>query len=299
MAETQHLVDYLVSAATAIDDEGAVVLYTDGGNLLSKHLVSGIYTDEEIIADEARKDSPASYLRGPSTALIFYISPASELRVLRYNKDDGEWVDLETAPSEQLHREGNLAACLYPDGDKEGMCVFFQAPSGELVCLDGAWARTILPAQPLIGTPLFASLMNDTVHVFYVSKEDRCVHLMRKEGEGWVDVVAAKCAVDKTLKSIMIGVNEEGELEVYALTLERELLRISSGDGGAVSAFGKVEAGGKYVANAATECAWTPCWVQPCWVPPCGRQTMMPYGQRVVVQQVTTYRVQQLRYGIC
>ncbi|KAF7792465.1 hypothetical protein EIP86_003504 [Pleurotus ostreatoroseus] len=263
MAETQHLVDYLVSAATGADKEGTLVLYTDSGNLISKHLVSGTWTDEETLAEEARKDSPACYLLGPTTTLILYISSTSELRGLQYNKEEEEWTEFESIPAEQLHSEGNLAACLYPDNDKEGLFAFFQVPSGELVCLDQTWSRFTLPAQPLIGTPLFADFINNAVHVFYVSKEDHCVHFLRKGNDGWVDAVATKCTINKTMKRIMIGLDEKEGLEVYALTPERELLRINSTEGGTVTIFGTVGAGGKYVASRATENAWVPYWPRP------------------------------------
>ena len=164
MAQFQDLTRVLLSAggAMTLTGQGTNFLYTNDGNLTLKRYTGEKWADQETLAEGVRQGSPASYLLSPSTNLILYIDDSSTLRGLKYDDDDEEWVEDDTVPQQQLHEEGKLAACFLPNS-KEKSYVFFQDPSKNLVCLDSTWALSILPASPLLGTPIYATIIDDKV----------------------------------------------------------------------------------------------------------------------------------------
>ncbi|KAJ3550243.1 hypothetical protein NM688_g5099 [Phlebia brevispora] len=251
----KQLTRVFLSAGFAADpDNGGIqFLYTDDGNLIRKRLVDETWADEETIADDVRKGSPAPYLRGETVNLIFYITSSSELYTLQFDPDEEVWVDHEDAPSEEVHSEGNVTACLHAEGDKEVFYIFFQDPSQNIVCLDNTWTRSVLPAKALAGTALSATVMEDVVHVFYVSESDRSLHYIRKTDDGWVDDVAAKRVPDEPLRCFTVGQNEEKAFEIYAMTTQKAIVRITGGGEGDVQKLGKVDEEGKYVASTDAE----------------------------------------------
>ena len=170
-----------------------------------------------------------------------------------YDSDEEEWLEDDAIPAAQLHDEGRLAACFAPD-DETKAYVFYQNPSQDLVFLDSEWSQSVLPAKPLVGGGLFAVVLDEYLHVFYVASEDHLMHYLVRESDGaWVDNVLAKHKIEGTLTRFMVNVGEKG-LEAYALADSKAILQIRGGDEGSVEELGKVDEQGVFVPGTSAEC---------------------------------------------
>lgn len=262
MAQFQELTRILTAAggARSTTDNETVFLYTSNGTLVSKVFADDKWGDQDILASGVRANSPACYLRGISASLIFYIDSASTLHGLRYDNDEEEWLDDDTIPAVQLHDEGRLAACFVSD-DETKTYTFYQNPSQELICLDSEWAPSVLPANPLVGTHLYALVIDERVHVFYVGSDDHFMHYLVEESNGvWVDEVLAKCKLDSTLTRFMVN-RGETDLEAYAITDRKVIVQVRGGDEGSVEELGTVDEEGTFVPGTSAECCrWILNW---------------------------------------
>lgn len=244
------------------DKGGTYFLYTDNGSLTSKLWAGDKWDDQDILAKGVRPGSPASYLLSPSTALILYITNSSALAALRYDDEEEEWVEDEDAPSKQLHSESKLAACFLPDSEDK-IYTFFQEPSKSLVCLDSEWNTSILPANPLVGSPISATVIDDKVHVFYISDKDHYMHyLVEETGGSWIDNIMAKCVLDETFTRFMVAKNNESKvIEAYMLSVGRVMMQIVGEGDGELRELGKVDKDDKFVPGTSAECCmfiWVP-----------------------------------------
>ncbi|KAF7790148.1 hypothetical protein EIP86_001100 [Pleurotus ostreatoroseus] len=229
MAQFQELTRILLAASCAPDPtgNGTYFVYTSNGYLVYKHLIGETFGDQDIIS----KDVP------------------------QFDAEDEEWSVAGTDSAQQLHVESKIAGCFLPEsGDR--FYIFFQDPEKRLICLDSDWKPTVLPADPLAGTPLCAASINGRVQVFYVGDKDHFLHYLAVSGEGvWVDNIVAKCVFDESLRSLTVAIDGEGNLEIYILTVGNVLLHVGGGVEGVTSELGKVNQEGKFVANKDVEAA--------------------------------------------
>ncbi|ETW77756.1 hypothetical protein HETIRDRAFT_453889 [Heterobasidion irregulare TC 32-1] len=235
MAQFQDLTRRLLAAGGAMDPEGKsmFLLYTDRSSLVSKHWTGETFGDQDVVATSIRANSTASYLFSPNSRRIICISAASAIRSLTFNEDEEEWVD-DAIPRHDVHPEGKLATAF---GADHRAYVFFQNPAGQLVQLDDRWNPTILPADPVVGSPL-ATTVGEKIHLFYLSTKDNCIHYVVQGDEGsWSDKVVSKAALEGKVKRFSVGKNEEtGVFEVYVLTEKNGLLQIVGDEDGKANA---------------------------------------------------------------
>ncbi|KAJ3559583.1 hypothetical protein NM688_g258 [Phlebia brevispora] len=231
-------------------------------NLESRLLSGDKWGDQEVLAKNVRKDSPVACLLGLSTKLAVFINAAGSLGVLTYDDEEEEWYGQEIPP-QQVHQVGKLAGEFLP-GSSDNFYVFFQDASKRLVRLDNEWTPAILPAEPLAGTPLHATVIDGKMHVFYVSDKDHYLHyLSEEEEEDWVDNIMAKCVLDETLISLVASRSGDGEgvLEAYIYTVGRTILQVRGRGEGETREIGKVNREGAFVPGVEIEHArflWAP-----------------------------------------
>jgi len=261
-----------MAAGGAVDPEGkgTFLLYVDPerSRLTSKLWTGGKkFGPQELITSSVRPKSSASYLLTPTTQLIVCVSSANELRAL--SNDDEEWEDDDDISRHKVHPDGKVAAAL---GADQHVRVLFQDPSKRLILLDRvdeSWKPTVLPANPIEGSPFGTSTAEDKLHIFYISADDHYMHQVVQEADGsWKDRVFASCSFEEeklTPKRFMVTRNPESNtFEVYVLTVRNALLKITQ-DGetsnGELKVLGNVDDKGEFVAGTSAQFAgyiWMP-----------------------------------------
>ncbi|KAJ3559578.1 hypothetical protein NM688_g257 [Phlebia brevispora] len=263
MTQLQDLSRVLSSAGGAVDPEekGTYFLSTSNGMLTSRFLVGGSVRDQELLAKDVRKDSSAVYLLSTVLSLIIYITSSSALCVIEYDQEEEDWFGCDDIPSQRLHAEGKAAACFVP-GSERNFYVFLQDPSRRIICYDNEWTRRVLPADARAGTPLFATVINDRVHVFYVGSKDYYLHYLVEDIDGvWVDNVMVRSAFHETLTRLTVARNGDGFLEAYILTIENVVLQTIGDARGETRELGQVDKSGYFRARMdAKRCpfVWAP-----------------------------------------
>ncbi|THH20744.1 hypothetical protein EW146_g691 [Bondarzewia mesenterica] len=270
MAQFQDLTRRLLAAGGAMHPEGKsmYLLYADRSSLISKHWTGNAFGDQDIVATSVRTNSTASYVLAPNSRRIICISSSSALRALTYNDEDEEWVD-DTIPHHDVHPEGKIATSF---GADNRAYVFFQDPAGRLIQLDDAWNPTVLPVEPVAGSPITTAFVENKIHTFYISAKDNCIHYVIQEGgNSWSDKLMSKCSFEEEkVKRFSVGKNEEsGALEAYVLTEKSALLQVVGNQDGTADAgeektvLGKVDQTGTFVAGTSAECCrrvWRPVY---------------------------------------
>lgn len=262
MAQFQDLSRVLLAAgcATHPEGDGTYFLYTNNTNLTSKILADNNWGDQEILVKNVRSGSPAACLLSSSTKLIIYVTSTSSLAAIRYDEDDEEWYEDDGVPAEQLNGAGKLAGVFRP-GTKEEFYIFFQDQRNKLICIDHEWSSVTLPANPLEGTPLCATVIDNKIYLFYVSDGDHCLHYLLEEDDDWIDSIMVKCVFDETLRSFTVAKNGDGMLEAYILTVGNVVLQVVGKGKGEVRELGRVDQDGKFIAGKDIEFAtfvWAP-----------------------------------------
>jgi len=263
MSQYEDLCCMLSAAGFAPEPDGnnTFLLYIDPeqSSLISKLWSGGKnFGRQDFIADSVRLNSSASYLFTSTSPIIICISSTDELRILK-NEDD-EWADEESDISGQkVHPNGKVAAAI---GADERVRVFFQDPSKRLIALDqvdGSWTPTVLPADPVVGSPIATTLSDERI-VFYVSAKDNCVHYVVKDSDGsWKDKVFARCSLEKLEPKYLMVTREpeSSSFQVYVLTKENALLNISQDEAtpeGKLTTYGKLKEEGGFEAEGSAEC---------------------------------------------
>jgi hypothetical protein len=258
--ELQGKAQELRGKANESEAKGTYLLYVDQESFkLTTKLWNGEkkFGRQSFVADGVRPTSTAPYILTPTTQLILCISTDNELRALSYSDDDDEWVDedmsIKTHPESKV--EGTIDA-------NEHVRVVFQDPSNRLVLLDRAdesWTPTILPADPMVGSPIGITIIHK-MFIFYISGKDNCMHYVAPEGDGgWKDKVFASCKFEGVLKPkrLMITLNMDNHtFEVYVLTEKNALLKITSdGENDGLKVLGKVDDKGDFVPGDSAEYA--------------------------------------------
>ncbi|KAF8517817.1 hypothetical protein JB92DRAFT_2904692 [Gautieria morchelliformis] len=267
MAQFQDLTRVLLSAGGAPHPEGkgSYLLYTDQSSLTSKHWTGNTFGDQELVAKSVRANSPAAYLLAPTTRLIICISSSSTLRALRYDDDDEEWVDDKTILHIDVHPEGKLSASL---DRNEDVRVVYQDPMGNLVFLNN-WTPTVLPADPIAGSPLSTVVDGDKLHVFYISAKDNCIHYVTRAPEGsWSGNVMVNCPVEEKIKRFIVApIGDTINFDAYLLTADDMLLQVTPEGDGVKRELGKIDSKGIFVPGTSAQCCPF-VWVTfVCWQP--------------------------------
>jgi len=141
--------------------------------------------------------------------------------------------------------------------------VFFQDQSKRLIYLNETWTPTVLPVDPIVGTPISTSIVDNIMHVFYISAKDNCMHYVAQErGGSWSDKIMTSCTFEEKLKRFMVAPNQEtGNFEAYVLTEDNALLQLTPEGEGVKRELGKVDKTGKFLAGTSAECCryvWSP-----------------------------------------
>jgi hypothetical protein len=232
MSQVQLLARCLEAAGYTFPNEGdgLHLLFVDPEQsaLIAKFWLEDNFTDQELIASSVRPNSSASYLITSTDKLSIYITPSSTLRVVRYDEDEEDWTEDDSIKQFAVHPDGKVTGAV---GGDQSTHVFFQDPSKHLVHLDGTWTATVLPADPVAGTPLATVVVDDQVHVFYISAVDKRMHCISPGPKTrWNDKACGSYAFETIPKQIFL-MQQEGGMDVYALTEKKEIQRITSTKG--------------------------------------------------------------------
>jgi ankyrin repeat protein len=260
--ELQNLTRCLLAAGYAKSQEGKeqYILYVDPeGSFLQLQQWSGnSVTNQELIVDSVRPKSTAACLITPIDKLIISISPSSSLDAYTYDEEEHEWVQFDESDI------GGLSRCVvHPDGklassvDAKGIVhVVFQDQSGRLVYFYNG-SNTILPVNPLAGSPLSMSTIRNRMHIFYISAKDNAIHDVTRANHSWQDTIVVQHTFYTKPKSFMVTENESKETEVYVMTDDNTLLK--SNAEGRLTKLGTVKMG-KFVFGRSVDLCTKDAW---------------------------------------
>jgi len=239
MTQLDDLAFCLLAAGGVPDPEtgGMNLLYVDPetSSLVSKPWTSGGEEKlgrAETIAHSVRPNSTAAYIVGLSTRLIAYISSNSELRVCEFDDESDEWVEDEAIQQYIVHPQGHVAAVLV---STDQIPIIFQDPSKRfnfLTKVDGSWTSTIIPVEPIAGSPIGTLNTGNQFLIFYVSAKDNCLHYAAEEdGATWKDVAVANCVFSDEAKPKRLTVlpSEKG-FQVFVMSEEYTVWGFVNGD---------------------------------------------------------------------
>jgi hypothetical protein len=253
MSQLQDIVRILLAAGAYVDPQSGRGLYllnvgSENGNLISQLWTGDRFDEKELITDSARLDSTAAYLFSPTDKAVLYISSSSTLSVARYSEDEEEWASDDSIPQFQVHTDGKVTADVTSDGIGH---VFFQNQSRQLVHLDEAWTPTVLPADPVNGTPLLATFSQGQMNLYYVAASDNHIHcVFQQQGSGWTDNSLPYTCEMKLRQFVMIT-DEDGALVAIVLTEQNQVLWFKA-DGSRV-VLGSVDDTGRFVPSSSEE----------------------------------------------
>lgn len=228
MSPLQDLTRDLLTAGSTSDAESNVdyLLFVDPEEsfLQCQHWSSDSLVQEELVTSSVRPNSTAAYLITPTGRFIICITPSSKLSAYTFDVDDDEWVESAGSPVTRydVHPDGKLDTLTDASGR---VYLFFQDPSKHLICLDDAWAFTIIPAvNPAAGTPISTLVTEDAVYVYYISANDNFIHVVARDShEAWTDSIVVNYALTEQIEAISVGENEW-----YVLTRAHVLLKITA-----------------------------------------------------------------------
>ncbi|KAF8340103.1 hypothetical protein F5887DRAFT_178472 [Amanita rubescens] len=253
MSQLQDIVRILLAAGAHVDPQqgrGVRLLYvgSEDGTLMSQLWTGDRFDEKELIADSARLNSTAAYLFTPTDRSVLYVSPSSTLGVARYSEDEEEWVSDDSIPQFQVDPDGKVTAA----GSSGGLGhVFFQNRSKQLVHLDEAWTPTVLPVNPVNGTPLLAMVVEGQMHLYYVSASDNRMHcVFQQQDSGWTDN-SLPYPFEMKLRQFVMVTEGSGTLVPVALTEQNQLLWFKAD--GSRTILGSVNDAGTFVASSSEE----------------------------------------------
>ncbi|KAH8808631.1 hypothetical protein F5884DRAFT_753153 [Xylogone sp. PMI_703] len=169
------------SGALPGDQEGKLCLITEEDNDLMETTWEGSkVVNQEYITSDVRTNTPAAYLyQDINQRLVFYVNSENILKCSTYDSDDKTWEesDLGSISNQELHSDSGLCACSTP----EGIRVYFQSPSGDLVGIaqqNGTWKELgSVQARPITGSPLTVSFSHsDSALYLYYVNTDKAIH---------------------------------------------------------------------------------------------------------------------------
>ena len=252
MSQLQDITRILLAAGAHMDPQrkGVYLFYvgSEDGTLISQLWTGDRFDEKELIADSARLNSTAAYLFTPTDRSVLYVTPSSTLGVARYSEDEEEWASDDSIPQFQVAPDGKVTAA----GSSGGLGhVFFQNQSKQLIHLDEAWTATVLPANPVDGTPLRAMVVEGQMHLYYVSASDNHLHcVFQQQDSGWTDKKKSY-PFEMKLREFIMVTEEDGPLVPVALTEQNHLLWFKAD--GSRTILGSVNDSGIFVAPSSEE----------------------------------------------
>jgi len=231
VAQLQNLTRCLLAAGYSKSRDGREqhLLYVDAQtSLLQFQQWSGdSIVKDELVGSAVRPNSTAAHLITPTGKFIICITPSSTLSTYTYDDEEREWVQNENDPLSTyvVHRDGKLAASVDANGRVHAV---FQDASQRLAYLDSRWSDTVLPVRPSIGSPISILVVGNTLHVYYISAKDECIHDVSRMNDIWNDMVLTKHSFDKKIQSFVVVESESGDNEVYVRSEDDALLKINA-----------------------------------------------------------------------
>ena len=247
MAQQQELVRFLTADGFSSDPEGNFFYFlftNEQFSIFLKHWNGSEFGQEAFITDHIRPNSSAIYIVTNSERFVFCISHDSSFRVLEYDDDEEDWLDLEDLPRYVVHPKGQMAGYVGLDGKRYAL---FQDASRRLISLDETWTQTILPVHAAIGTPIAHIILGvpdrPQLLVFYLGKDSR-LHYLEQGVDGiWgSDSLFTEVRFKDQLKKMVVIWSEEKEtLEAYLLTAKEGVFQATQGGRGEGLTLGKIE----------------------------------------------------------
>jgi len=259
MSQLQDLTRRLLAVGGAADLEGKgeYLLYIDRERyfLNCKHWTGDFCDRQELVASSVRPNSTAACLITRTEKLIICISPSSNLGAYTYDNDEREWVESDDHPitAHKVHPLGKLAASIGANG---GIHVYFQDPWQRLIYLDKQ-TPTVLPANPVVGSPFSTSVVGDELHLYYISSNDNYIHDVTRKNGTWRDTIVIKYPFKTHTRAFFMIKNESGDDESYVLTEETALLKFTAE--GQMSKLGTVK-NGKFISERSVDGCTNDAW---------------------------------------
>lgn len=214
--DAQLLARTLISAgfARAGDDENKTyLLEIQDGELIEKPWVGGYATGETPITSDVRENTSATYLFpfGDDTRLVFFISEDNLIECYVFDEEtSADWHDTKLGETSKIVTGPNskLSSNLAPEG---GKILAYEDADGQLVVVtrfptDEEWKKLDLPAtEPLSGTPLSLTYIQENLHLFYVGQDSNIHDLARDaSGERWSDSIVPNTACDEPIRNFTV-----------------------------------------------------------------------------------------------
>ncbi|KAF5316738.1 hypothetical protein D9619_006771 [Psilocybe cf. subviscida] len=235
MSQFQNLTRKLTAAGHAKSHDGKfeyLLVVDDSGkdsSLSCQRWFGNDLIDEKIVARSVRPGSTAAYLTTLTDTFALCITPASSLRAYTFHERDREWriadkKDKNAPPAYTVQENGKLAAVVDAGGR---LHLVFQDSSDQIRYLDHSWNSNVLPVQSASGTPLAILAVADTVHVFYVSAENQCLHTVILQDNVWEDTVVLEQAFETQVQGFVAEEMQSG-IELLVMMDDKSLLRINT-----------------------------------------------------------------------
>lgn len=260
MSQFQHIARRLIAAdsTNAVDGGNSYFLYVQDSLLVSKEWTGHSFAHQTVVAESVRPNSSAAYILTSSVQLIVYIDTSSKLQTVLFDDDSDEWYEDESYTAfHEVHPTGHVAACLNNGGD---VIVLFQGKTGRLHLFNLKDSKGIIqiPVRPVIGSPLRASFVLDTLYVFYVSDEDNCMHYTISKNNTWKDWKDSKWSsypFEGVAKQFIVEPKQRkrnvSEFEAHVLTKEGQLLHVAVG--GQWEKLGRLDEKGNFISERSVD----------------------------------------------
>jgi hypothetical protein len=253
-----ELARFLTADGFALNPNNNILslLYTDKrSSIISWQWTGKDFGQKEFIVDRIRPNSSVACVFTHDKRTVFCIAHDSSLRVIKYDDDDDDWLDVQNLPRYSVHPQGQVAAYVALDAK---FYAIFQDTSGRLVSLNDTWTQTILPVQAAIGTPIANTIVGTPgqhmqLLVFYLSQDLRLHSLGQGIDGNWgKDSVFAEVVLENNLTKMIVIPNEKGKLVAYLLTANKGIFQVRQG-GSKKQSLGNVGDDGKFVPGSDTE----------------------------------------------
>ncbi|KAI1088291.1 hypothetical protein F5B19DRAFT_486041 [Rostrohypoxylon terebratum] len=160
------------------DNEGGgiYILSVRDGYLVEKHWVGDTILSENVIAENVKDNTTASYLISfeEDLRLVVFIDQENTIQCCAYNEDIEEWEEtpLGSKWNVETTLDSKLSATIGPEGE---IVISYQDVNGRLAGIRSAgkdeWkAFGPLDGNPILGTPQCLEVVDDTVYLFYVEE---------------------------------------------------------------------------------------------------------------------------------
>ncbi|KAI0891468.1 hypothetical protein F4806DRAFT_482644 [Annulohypoxylon nitens] len=227
---TQDLARSLVGAgSTKLPDnegEGIYILSVRDGYLVEKHWVGDTVLSENVIAENVKDNTTASYLLGveEDLRLVVFIDQDNTIQCCAYNDDIEEWEETPLGSKWNIKTtpDSKLSATIGPEGE---IVISYQDVAGRLAGIMSAgedeWkAFGPLGGNPISGTPQCLEVVEDTVYLFYVEKNAGIGYLvLDPTTEKWKASLLQNTKFDTVVDNFSVTKDlDTGNFQSYFLT---------------------------------------------------------------------------------